>query len=268
MCCTHNVVRFTHAAIEEIERRISRIKEADEKLTSHNNIEIQDYLKKINYELASKISDWRKKKTKITDTEEAKTIAAQFDADLHRFCREYCQQLEMVVNTYAGIIRNTFIEQYQTAQLDTSYADTVKLCMDRPHPEIEHQITALLSIKEESYAAARTNRIGHLFKSNDTAADSGPVLETTYYYQAWRAHMLNAITPYIDNLINERMKLLQDYSEKLSEDYHVHLNQLLEQQISLKENVASQLSEEEKQLQKDNDWLNEFIDRLNRIERS
>ena len=52
-----------------------------------------------------------------------------------------------------------------------------------------------------------------------------------------------------------------------AEDYHNHLIGLLTELSAEKEQVASTLSDDEKKLQQDNDWLATFRDKLYTIER-
>jgi hypothetical protein len=53
----------------------------------------------------------------------------------------------------------------------------------------------------------------------------------------------------------------------MAENYHEHLSELIEGKSKEKEEVAAQLSDDEKMLQEDNDWLAEVKDQLQNIER-
>lgn len=60
---------------------------------------------------------------------------------------------------------------------------------------------------------------------------------------------------------------LNNIFQGLAEQYQIHLKQLLNEQIAIKEEVSAQLSEDELKLQIDNDWFAAFQDQLRNIER-
>ena len=80
--------------------------------------------------------------------------------------------------------------------------------------------------------------------------------------------MMNAALPAIDKLLEKRFALLKQYSDELADVYHEQLVEMIAKKKDEKNTVASQLSEEEKILQEDNDWLTSFMDQLKVIERS
>ena len=53
----------------------------------------------------------------------------------------------------------------------------------------------------------------------------------------------------------------------MAESYHQHLSQLIDEKTKDKEIVSAQLSDEERKLQEDNDWLSQFREQLQTIER-
>ena len=75
------------------------------------------------------------------------------------------------------------------------------------------------------------------------------------------------VTPEADRLINECQTELLNYYSSMAENYHEHLVELIEVKSKEKEEVAAQLSDDEKMLQEDNDWLAEVKDQLQNIER-
>ena len=94
------------------------------------------------------------------------------------------------------------------------------------------------------------------------------MLETTYYYQAWREHIIDVVRPVAERLVNDRYELLDRYSQNIANAYHEHLKILLERRNANRAYAVSSLSEEELALQKDNEWLDRFIEKLESIERS
>ena len=67
-------------------------------------------------------------------------------------------------------------------------------------------------------------------------------------------------------MINDSYDKLTGYAKELSSAYHNELQIQLNKQLEERERITNNLSEEEKILQKDNEWLNTFIAKLESIE--
>ena len=63
------------------------------------------------------------------------------------------------------------------------------------------------------------------------------------------------------------MQALSDYNEMATEAYHNHLMQVISDKKGEEEELSQQLSSEEKLLQQDGAWLNEFRQQLKSIAR-
>ena len=80
--------------------------------------------------------------------------------------------------------------------------------------------------------------------------------------------MVNLVDPIVEKIISDRYELLDRYSQNIANAYHERLKILLERRSANRAYAVSSLSEEELALQKDNDWLDRFIEKLESIERS
>ena len=123
----------------------------------------------------------------------------------------------------------------------------------------------LLELKEITFEDAKNDFFG-LFKMS-TEEKSDPVPVVTYYLDQWRSKAAEIITPEADRLIDECRTELLNYYSSMADNYHEHLVELIEVKSKEKEEVAAQLSDDEKMLQEDNDWLAEVKDQLQNIER-
>ena len=123
-----------------------------------------------------------------------------------------------------------------------------------------------LEIKEENYVTHKDIFLGRFFKQS-SISNPEPVLETVYYYQKWREHGIYVVKPYTDIIINKCITEIEAYFYSMSAVYKGHLQQLIEEKISEKNDLSSQLSEDEKHLQDDNDWVVQFTDKLKAIAR-
>ena len=73
--------------------------------------------------------------------------------------------------------------------------------------------------------------------------------------------------PVAGNILEENTERLRTYYDALAEAFHVHLTELIKVQEQEKDKVSAQLSDDERKLQEDNDWLSMFKDQLAHIER-
>ena len=89
----------------------------------------------------------------------------------------------------------------------------------------------------------------------------------TCYLEQWRIAVQNIINPIIKKYVDQCVQNLAEYYNLLAENYHQHLNWLIEKKTKDKENVTTQLSADERKLQEDNDWLSRFKEQLEMIER-
>ena len=80
--------------------------------------------------------------------------------------------------------------------------------------------------------------------------------------------MIKVALPVAEENINIRFELLKKHYNELATNYHDLILKLIEEKSVEKDDVSSKLSDEEKILQKDNDWLSEFMDQIKSIERS
>lgn len=90
---------------------------------------------------------------------------------------------------------------------------------------------------------------------------------TVCYLERWRDKAENLLMPVADNFIFECKSALEQYNTSLAEAYHNHLESLIRDKTMIKDKVSAQLSEDERRLQEDNDWLIAFKNQLDHIER-
>lgn len=120
-----------------------------------------------------------------------------------------------------------------------------------------------VDLKEERYEE-KTDLLD-FFKASSEPKEL--VLVVTCYYERWREKAIELIIPVVENYIAESQKNLQDYYEELANTYHEKLSRLHDCKMEEKNIIASQLSEDERMLQADNDWLIALKDHLVKIER-
>ncbi len=258
----------THEKLEELAKSIYQIEEADRQITSEIKLEYPLEFGEHTKKLIDKISSWEKHKTKITDPQTARKAAIEFNAALLGFLSDFGERIKETSNEYAQKTHELIRACYALADPNNEFVEQIELSLDSLETGFTDQTECLLELKKEQYVDPRNNRLMHLFRSNESGEQQEPVLETTYYYQEWRDHMISEVLPAIRNLTQSRFQELTEYSSMLSKVYHERLQSLMKSQIAQRDSVTANLSEEEKNLQQDNEWVDNLIVRLNNIERS
>ena len=257
----------THEQLAQINDAIQRIQESDRCFLSPDNAEFPPEFGEITKDLLGKLSSWETRKTKITDTAIARTAAAEYNAALQRFVGECSSLLKnATINNYQKI-HNKYRTWYTYAAPNSTFTDNVNFIPGVDHLWVEPQTANLLNLKEDKYVDRKNKGFVQIFRVNETD-NNQPVLETTYYYQVWRDHMIHVVMPAVENFVKEKYDLLTNYAEKLTNIYHKQMQDLLQAELAKKEQVSANLSEDEKLLQADNEWLGYFTSRLESIERS
>ncbi len=257
----------THEQLAQINDAIQRIQESDRCFLSPDNTEFPPEFGEITKDLLGKLSTWETKKTKITDPAIARTAAAEYNAALQRYVGECSSLLKnATINNYQKI-HNKYRTWYSYAAPDGTFTDNVNFMPGVDHLWVEPQTANLLNLKEDKYVDKKNKGFVQIFRVNEPD-NNQPVLETTYYYQTWRDHMIHVVMPEVEKFVKEKYDLLTDYAERLTNIYHKQMQVLLQAELAKKEQVSANLSEDEKLLQADNEWLGYFTSRLESIERS
>lgn len=258
--------RKIHNRIDELEDILKRLKASVEKFANRDNLEMSTEMLEAKTCLMESILNWKNKKTKITKENEAVNVSKEFEDTLGDLYQKFNQKILSVVAVAQSAIETEYKEWYQQVDFDVDFEPIVckaTAVTNKTLPEISGE---LLKLKEEQYVMPKEDIFGLLFKSSEDR-ELQPVLEVTYYYQRWRDYATGIVEPIVDDTIKGYEIVLNNYSLEVAEEYEEHLNQLIKEQTSIKEEVAAQLSDDELKLQRDNDWLVEFQDQLKIIER-
>jgi hypothetical protein len=135
------------------------------------------------------------------------------------------------------------------------------------YPEAPPIKADLAAIKEDAYVVPKEDLFSQLFKGN-ASSEQEAVLETSYPLAKWRSFVMDIAVSLADASMDLCFRTLKETIEKTAEAYEEHLTELTVQYTEEKDLTASQLSEDEKTLQADNDWITEFRDQIRVIERS
>lgn len=248
-----------------MEDNIASLRNADDFFIQRDNF-IRDYeFDEIRKKLEEQIQKWKNRKTKIVGDHEAEVAARDYQENLAKYVALFLNSMETVYLKIGQSIAEEFASVYCKAGIDVSYIPKNRIlaeCKKMMVPDIEKE---LLKLKEITYEEARNDFFG-LFKKQQEGP-SEPVRVATCYLEAWREKVMEIVQPLIDELIDWCHEELMGYYNDLADDYHEHLTELILEKTEQKDKVSAQLSDDEKKLQDDNDWLAEVKNQLQNIER-
>ena len=258
--------RELHLQIKNLEDAIDSLKYALDKFLNPEKTDYSAGFISTKAVLINRINTWNSRKTKITSKYDANIISQEFDGVLQNYYHQFLQDMWNTLSEAANNVRVNLNNWYQTAMLDRKFEPEGIKTPNFEFNSVPPIRSDLLDLKEENYVVPKDDFLGRLFRQpSDNNAE--PVLETTYYYQKWREHAVEVVNPCANMIIDDCMVETDAYFYSLSALYKSHLQELINEKESEKNHLSSQLSEDEKLLQDDNDWVVQFTDRVKAIAR-
>ena len=253
-------VHYQISALEEI---VDRIKEVDRNFVDLDNYSGGTKFSNLKDELEDLIKKWKIRKTKVVGESDIDKNAAEYEQDLIKYMSEFYKNATAYYQYERGRIEKEFKDIYLKQPLDPEY-EPEGVVLSMPSKTVIMGIKeVLVELKEERFEEKPD--LFDFFKVSSETKEL--VLVVTSYYEKWREKAVELIIPNVENYIEESQKNLQNYYNELAKKYHEKLSNLHDCKVKEKNNIASKLSEDERLLQADNEWLTKFKDQLIRIER-
>ena len=256
-----------HEKIKNLDDILNRLKAANDLFLNKDNLDLPAELASAKATLISGVQRWKIKKTKITKSEEARSLSYEFESEVFQLFEAFKQAISQSYALQCASLMTQCEEWYRSARFKEDYTTEGIESAELSRYSIQRIADELLKIKDEQYVMPKEDFFGKLFKTAEETPQE-PVLETTYYYEKWRSYAVGTIEPVADRMIAEAYADLQEYFKQLSAAFVERIGQLIQEVTEEKEQVSSQLSEDERLLQADNDWHTAFCDKLRDIERS
>ena len=253
-----------YSKISKLEEVIERIKESDCHFSDPDNYSGGMEFCDLEKDLEELVKKWKSRKTKVVGEQEINKSATEYEYELMRYIAGFYDKASSYYQSEKDRIDIEFSELYHKQPLDMEYAPSDVPLIDPIENEIIDIKDNLIALKEERYEQPKAD-LFDFFKSSTEPKD--PVLIVTCYYEKWRERAIELIMPTIESYILESQKSLQDYYFELAKKYHEKLTRLYDCKMEEKNSIASQLSDDEKKIQADNNWLIQLKDQLVKIER-
>ena len=253
-------VHYQISALEEI---VDKIKEVDRNFVDLDNYSGGTKFSNLKDELEDLIKKWKIRKTKVVGESDIDKNAAEYEQYLIKYMSEFYKNATAYYQYERGRIEKEFKDIYLKQPLDPEY-EPEGVVLSMPSKTVIMGIKeVLVELKEERFEEKPD--LFDFFKVSSETKELVSVV--TSYYEKWREKAVELIIPNVENYIEESQKNLQDYYNELAKKYHEKLSNLHDCKVKEKNNIASKLSEDERLLQADNEWLTKFKDQLIRIER-
>lgn len=253
-----------HDRIDSIEATIGNLKEANTYFIERDNFSIPQAFLDAQNHLCSQIIQWRNRKTKVVGDAEIEAAAEEFNREIFRFREEFLSSVKAIFSKTLLELRLKFKNRYMVPGVDTSFDPMIVSTAPVLPTDFQPYMDALLALKKVTYEDPKPDLMA-VFRKN--APKEEKVRVATCYYEEWREYALACITKETESVIVGCTEQLRQFYDTLAEAFHLHLEELISQKEQEKDTVSAQLSDEERRLQEDNDWLRAFKDQLEHIER-
>lgn len=251
--------------ISELEDVIEKIKASDMRFVDLDNYSGGNRFNNLKTELEEMIRKWKSRKTKVVGDVEIDRNSTEYEQELARYLGEFYRKAIEHFGFEKERIERGFSEIYLRQPLDSEYKPEGLEVTIPDNVEVNGIKSVLLELQEERYEE-KTDFLD-FFKAKSSTEPKELVRVVTCYLEKWREKAIELVIPVVEQYISESQENLKGYYDELARKYHAKLSELHELKVNEKNGIAPQLSEDERMLQADNDWLVVIKDQLARIER-
>lgn len=251
--------------ISELDDVIEKIKASDMCFADLDNYSEGNRFNDLKIELEEMIRKWKSRKTKVVGDVEIDRNSTEYEQEIARYLGEFYRKAIEHFGFEKEKIEREFSEIYLRQPLDSEYMLEGLEVIIPDNVEVNGIKSVLLELQEERYEE-KTDFLD-FFKANSSTEPKELVRVVTCYLEKWREKAIELVIPVVEQYISESQENLKGYYNELVRKYHAKLSELHELKVNEKTGIASQLSEEERMLQADNDWLVVIKNQLARIER-
>lgn len=252
-----------YQAIKTLDEEIGHLKAVDEDIVQRDYYGISQRFGIARQELLDQLMRWKKGKTKITGDSDSVKAASMYNTYINNAWNDFLEIITAIKENSAQEIEDLFSRLYGQAKIDTGYFPK-GIAIDDINYQASINLTEDL-LEEKEYEETKTDFFGLFRKASDNANE--PVRELTYYLEKWRIKATDVILPIANAVVEDCYKSLSSYYNAVAEKYHEHLAELISDRTKRKETASTQLSDDEKRLQDDFDWLANVNEQLRLIER-
>lgn len=250
--------------INMLNATIERLKDTSDRFSRRTSLEMPQGWIDAKNKVIDSIKTWKNRKTKMNRYDDALVTCQEFESDVFEILRNFDASVKDTTYEEEEVLVKELHNWYEQAQCDVDYSVSHNYSGAEFRSWGSPFAKKLLEIKHEDYVTPKEG-FGGLFRKSSMPIE--PVLETTYYYQEWRDYVAAMVEPIIAPILQKQFERLKRIYNEVSERYIEHIGALLDRWETKRDSVASQLSDAEQVMQKDDEWLTELTDIVEQIER-
>ena len=249
-----------HTQLAELEETISKLEQCDDSFVNREDFYTPQEFWTVLSTLEGRIKKWRSRKTKVIGEQEISAAAQEYDTELKRYAVLFREKMQEEWQTARTKLYDGFHERCRTQGIEEDFNPNIPWSAPQDF-EMSSILPELLAQKEVR-VETRKNDFIHMLRSKEEMA-----CVVSCSYEQWRRTAIEQIRPIAAEYLREAAGTLRAYYDALAEAFHVHLRELIAAKTRERHAVSEQLSDEERKLQEDSDWLQAFREQLDWIER-
>lgn len=251
--------------IRALEEEIAKLREVEDRLSHMGQLEQPYGFALAKQDLEKALLTWKSRKTKVVGESEIVDWASVHGKAARVAFAEYLQNIEFVTKDAKRKVDARLASTYEKAGVDTLFRASCSLPAPDPKidlPDFEKEALGIVTVTYEDPRA-------DIFKifNNSEVDENGKVKVVYCFLDQWRARSAELTIPIADAMIESRTKALSEYLDAQTRAYAEHVEELLSIKRGAKDALVERLSDDERALQEDTDWLNELNGQLQEIER-
>lgn len=216
-------------------------------------------------EFENRILTWRNRKTGATGHDEIQRAAKEFVFDIRGWVRTFDADIITTMQDEQNRIERAISGLYYSAGDVPDFEPDVPPPSYQTNKNLPNLTDALMSQTGTEMVNPKNDFFG--FFGGGKAEGPAEKVEIASY-DVWRFTARGMLSPGIQRMVKACEQELAKYHASLVEAYTQQLDALIEQLLEDKELVTAMLSDEERLLEEDKDWLAEFEKHLLAIERN
>ena len=215
--------------------------------------------------LEGQIVTWHNKKSSVSGHDQIVRTALDYAADLQTFVHSYELNIGSLMESAELAIEQSLTDIYEASGARPLQPSETTFQINQARFVFPDIAVMLGELTETSYASPRNDFFGLFATMGETSAEKTPIEVANL--EIWRSLARKTLMPLAQEYEKKCHEILDEYRDSLIQTYVHQLQDAIDECLAAKEKATSRLSTAARRMQEDNDWLDEFEDRLHAIER-
>lgn len=248
--------------IESLQNILNNLRQAYETFEDQESLKQPDSWQDLQDEMDNRIRQWKARKIKTTNDNEATKLAKEFSQLAQESFEDFIEKFKSDVNSFVEQTSDEFIKMYESGDEDLDYRPVLPAFEVPQQDSIPDISNNLMNLKVSDAVEQKPTFFKPVNKGTNNL-----ILINSYYFDTWREYATKILNQKASDLIAQTFQSVQTYAETMIQAYQEHLQSLINIYNREKDKVSSQLSDDERKFQDDIRWLSTFSKKLEIIEK-